>query len=117
MPQPDKEQNNVISVKDFLKDERHYQTNENFLLREIGGEYVLVPVGDAGIYDNTMITLNETCAYLWKLFQEPKRVQEAVDRVLEDYSGAEDEEITRDICYFVLDSLQKGFLKETKANV
>ena len=37
-----------------------YQVNPNFILREVAQEAVLVPVGDAGRFEGTMISLNAT---------------------------------------------------------
>lgn len=48
-----------------------FYRNPDFILREIGGESLLVPVGQNNAFDNSMITLNETFVYLWKLFQKP----------------------------------------------
>lgn len=36
----------------------------DFILREIGGESLLVPVGQNNTFDNSMITLNETFVFL-----------------------------------------------------
>ena len=50
------------------KDVRLFIANPDFLLREIGGEAVLVPVGEAGVFENSVISLNDTCRFLWQQF-------------------------------------------------
>ena len=45
--------------------------DEDFILREIAGEAVLVPVGENTELSNSIISLNETSVFLWKLFDHP----------------------------------------------
>lgn len=48
---------------------------DGYLLREVAGNIIVVPVGEASVNFNGMINLNETGAFLWKLLQndtEPK---------------------------------------------
>ena len=40
------------------KAERKYKANPDFLLREVAGEAVLIPVGEAGVFENSVISLN-----------------------------------------------------------
>lgn len=89
----------------------YYQTNENFLLREIAGDYLLIPVNEAGILNNTMISLNSTCASIWKCYQKPHTLQEAIDNILHIYSGNKTD-IAKDICCFTSEALYYGLLKE-----
>lgn len=53
-----------------------YRVNENYILREIAGEHVLIPTGD--LPGNVMITMNGTCAFLWEQMKEPKTVDDLV---------------------------------------
>lgn len=95
--------------------EKRYAANPNFLLREIGGEAVLVPLSDAGVFENTVLSLNETCRFLWQLFQTPTTVQEAIDAALEAYEGSR-EEIVSGVCSFVYEYARYGLLKEEQHN-
>lgn len=88
-----------------------YRTNPNFLMREIGGESVLVPVGDAGRFENSVLSLNRTCSFLWKVFEAPHTIQEAVDAAKECFS-APDGEMERDIIAFVTQSVELQLLQE-----
>lgn len=91
--------------------ERKYKANPNFLLREIGGECVLVPVGDAGVFDNSLISLNDSFGFLWKFFQDSHTVSQAVDAVLAQYSCSKSE-AERDIANFVNQSLGYNLIQE-----
>lgn len=91
--------------------QKRYTANPGFLLREIGGEAVLVPLGEAGVFENTVLSLNETCRFLWQLFQTPTTVQEAIDAALEAYDGPR-EEIVSGVCSFVYEYVRYGLLRE-----
>lgn len=93
------------------KNSTKYQANANFLLRDIGGESVLIPVGEAGILENSILSLNETCQYLWNLFQTPMSIQEAVSRAQTCYSDP-DGRMEQEIAEFVEAYLQIGLLQE-----
>lgn len=89
------------------------KTNPDFILREIGGESILVPVGEVGPFENTMLTLNETSAFMWKMFMEGCTPADVRDKALAEYtSDAEsNEDILGGIMAFVMQSLQLGLLK------
>ena len=90
---------------------RRFKVNPNFLLREVAGESVLVPVGDAGIFENSVISLNETCSFLWKLFQEPRTVEEVIAEARKEYTDP-DGEMEQGINDFIREYLRYGLLKE-----
>ena len=92
-------------------DVRMFKANPNFLLREVAGEAVLVPVGEAGIFENSMISLNETCRFLWQLFQEPRSVEDVIAEAKEEYSDP-DGEMEQGIIDFIREYLKYGLLKE-----
>lgn len=87
----------------------YYVTNEDFILREIAGEAVLVPVGESTKKLNGMISLNETFAFIWRQFQQPNTIENVVSATKEYYEDNNDE-IEKDIIKFVEESLQYGFL-------
>ena len=41
---------------------------KGFVLRVVGGEHVVVPVGEMSKQFHGMINLNETGAFLWRFF-------------------------------------------------
>ena len=44
--------------------------NENFLLREVAGHTIVVPVGEASERFSGMIKLNETAVFIWRALEE-----------------------------------------------
>lgn len=89
--------------------EKRYRTNPDFLLREIAGDAILVPVGDSAAQFNGMISVNETFRFLWELFQEPHTVGEAVEAATKEFDG-EPEAIEEDVRAYVKESIQYGML-------
>ncbi|MBE6983161.1 MAG: PqqD family protein [Ruminococcaceae bacterium] len=49
--------------------------NENFLLREVAGSQVLVPVGTAVGEFAGIVTLNDAGAHLWNALEEEQTVE------------------------------------------
>lgn len=64
-----------------------------FVVREVGGESVVVPVGEMSKNFHGMINLNETGAFLWRFFSEDHSIDEGVAALLEEYDV--DEAIAR----------------------
>lgn len=56
-----------------------------FVVREVGGENVVVPVGEMSKVFHGMINLNETGAFLWKFFSEEHTLDEGVAALLGEY--------------------------------
>ena len=85
-----------------------WRTSDDFLLRRIAGEAVLVPIGDTPI-GNGMITVNETFCFLWELFGEPTTLDEAVAKARDEYEDLAGE-IEAHIVSFLLDCTKYGMI-------
>lgn len=62
-----------------------YRANPDFVLREIAGEYILVPTGAAAARLNGLISLNHTGACLWKALQQSRTEAELAGALLAEY--------------------------------
>jgi len=51
---------------------------DHFILQNVGGEYLLVPVGQRVVDLNGIITLNPTGHLVWKLLAEHRSMEELV---------------------------------------
>ena len=69
---------------------------KGFVLRIVGGENVVVPVGEMSKTFHGMINLNETGAFLWRFFSEEHTVEEAIDVLCNEYE-ADRELVTADV--------------------
>lgn len=60
--------------------------NSDFLLRDVAGTLVIVPVGAAVSAFPGMITVNSTGAYLWELLKEEQTEQSLVQALTDRYA-------------------------------
>ena len=72
----DSELEAYLKENGYRERSRLFRVNENYVLREVAGEYVLVPTGD--LPGNVMITMNRPCAFLWEQMKEPKTVGDLI---------------------------------------
>ena len=58
---------------------------EGYLLREVAGSSVVIPLGKSSLDFNGMITLSETGAFLWKKLEQGADESALVAALLEEY--------------------------------
>ena len=58
---------------------------DDLIVREIAGEYILVPTGSAALKIHGMINLSESGYLLWNKLQSDCTEEELVDAILEKY--------------------------------
>ena len=80
--------------------------DKEYVLRQIGDDYVIVPVGKAALDFNGMITVNETGAFLWEQLVKGTSKEGLLQTLKETYEVTQ-EEAERDIDEF-LDVLYKN---------
>lgn len=80
--------------------------DKEYVLRQIGDDYVIVPVGKAALDFNGMITVNETGAFLWEQLVKGTSKEGLLETLMETYEVTQ-EEAERDIDEF-LDVLYKN---------
>ena len=81
---------------------------ETFIMREIVGEYVLVPVGDTALRFNGIISLNDVGSFIWKGLEAEKEREEILADILDEFEVTK-EEAEKDMDEF-LELLQKNQL-------
>ena len=59
--------------------------NENFVIKELMGSFVLVPVGDTAIDFNGVITINDTAKYLWEAAEGDFDADTLTDALIKEY--------------------------------
>lgn len=90
---------------------KRYRIHPDFALREIAGEYAIVPIGETQFFTNAMMTPNKTAAFLWQAFSEPSTEEDVVMRALERFDG-EEADIRRDVAMFIKDTMKRNVLME-----
>lgn len=58
---------------------------ENYVLKEVADTFIVVPVGTGDIDFNTLVTLNETGAFLWKILEKGATKEELLEKLLGEY--------------------------------
>ena len=61
------------------------RVSKDLILREVAGEYILIPVGQAALKIHGMINLSESAVLLWKKLQEECTEGELVEVLLREY--------------------------------
>ena len=79
---------------------------KEFVLREIAGDYIIIPTGKTVLEFNGLRTVNEVGVTLWNMLQEEVTVDQLVQGVLAEYDV--DEEVAREDIQEFLDTLDKG---------
>lgn len=80
--------------------------DKNFVLREIAGEYIIIPTGRTALEFNGLITVNEVGMELWKMLQKDVTFDDLLNGILEEYDV--DENAAREDIQEFLDRLIKG---------
>lgn len=65
--------------------EKKYVTSEDYILRSIAGESVLVSLADDDYLGNSILTVNDTFAFLWELYRQPRTLAEVIALTKEEY--------------------------------
>lgn len=81
-----------------------------FVLREVGGDSVVVPVGERSKTFHGMINLNETGAFIWQFFSAEHTQEECVDALCGKYLVSR-EQAERDVEKFVAAMRTGGFIE------
>lgn len=91
------------------------KVQKEFVLREIAGDYVIIPTGKTVLTFNGLITVNEVGADLWKMLQSEVSFDDLLKGILETYDV--DEETAREDIQEFLDTLiEGGILEEPEKN-
>ncbi|MBR2309102.1 MAG: PqqD family protein [Oscillospiraceae bacterium] len=59
--------------------------SENFVLSEVAGTKVLVPVGDAAVTFPGMVTMNGAGTLIWEQLEQEKTLEQLAEAMMEHY--------------------------------
>lgn len=86
--------------------------SKDYILREIAGDFVVVPTGRAVFQFQGLITLNEVGKYLWELLQKQNQtVEQLAQQVCREYE-VEETVARQDVEEFVQALESRGILTE-----
>ena len=99
----------VFSVHFDKREETLMRVEKEFVLREIAGDYIIIPTGKTVLEFNGLVTVNEVGVLLWKMLQQEVTFDELVEAVLGEYDV--DEATARaDIQEFLDKLIESGIL-------
>ena len=81
---------------------------KGFVVRAVGGENIVVPVGEMSKSFHGMINLNETGKFFWDFFSEEHTLEEGVAALLGEYD-VDEETAKQDVSRFMDTLLGNGF--------
>lgn len=58
---------------------------DGYLLREVAGSNIVVPVGEGAIDFSGVITLNEVGAFIWKILEKGASREDILEKMLSEY--------------------------------
>ena len=66
------------------------RVDKEFVLREIAGDYIIIPTGKTVLEFNGLITVNEVGVDIWKMLQEDVTFEDLVKGILDQYDVEEE---------------------------
>ncbi len=83
---------------------------DNFMLRQIAGTWLAVPIGERVVDFNGIITLSESGAFIWRMLENGASREEIVSSILDKYEI--DEETARKDTEAFLEQLRRDGIAE-----
>ena len=84
---------------------------DGFMLRNVADMNIVVPVSQNALDFKSMLSLNETGAFLWQLLKQDIPEEELVQKLMDEYEVDEDN-AERDIREFLDEIRETGALEE-----
>ena len=82
----------------------------DYMIRNIAGTNVVVPIGERVIEFKGMMTLNESAAYIWGFLKEDRTYEEVLAALLEEFDV--DEAVAKSDLNDLLDQMKKSGVLE-----
>ena len=85
---------------------------ENLLLRQVAGNWVVLPLAGTELNAGDMLSLNDAGAMLWQVLEKNPDPQALVDALTAEYDVSE-EQAREDVAAFLQRLLSAGCMDET----
>lgn len=84
--------------------------NENYVVKNIVGETVIVPTGKAAQYFNGLISTNEVAGFIWENIEQCDAPEQMIELVCNEFDG--DKEIIKTEVMAFLNNLKQANMIE-----
>ena len=81
-----------------------------YVLREIAGDYILIPIGETALEMNGMITMDEVGVTIWKCLEQEMTEDEILREILDNFEV--EENVAREDLTEFLEKLKEANLAE-----
>lgn len=95
------------------EDNSSFQANPDIVERQVGDEWLLVPVGKFAEANNCMISLNGTSHFLWSQFKNANKIENVLQATRDEYED-EDSTLELEVREFVRDYVGLQLLLECR---
>jgi len=85
--------------------------NNAYMLNQVAGNNILVPIGNLTLNMNFIVSLNEIGVFIWNLLDEDRSIDFLISRVMDEYSGVSAEQAEHDISMFISQLKEKGCIE------
>lgn len=107
----DEELSQYLKNDSYMQDKKRYRIKDGYILREIAGEYAIIPVDAESQVSNALMTPNQSAAFLWKAFEQPSTIEDVVIKGMLEYEVTKDT-LRSSVERFVKESLEHKILEE-----
>lgn len=84
---------------------------KDFILRTVGGDSILVPIGKTSQEFNGVINLSETAACIWSGLENGLTPEEIINTITKEYD-IDTETASKDTHQFIRELIANGFLEK-----
>lgn len=64
---------------------KKYKIKDTYILKQVMDEYIVVPFGGETVDFNSMITLNESGAFIWECMQSATTEDDVISKLCSEY--------------------------------
>lgn len=87
-----------------------YKRNDNYIVNEVAGDMVLIPVSNSVADMGSMLVLNETSVFILECMELPVAVEDIVAEFQTAYDCPDEAELRGDIMEFLSQMINRGFV-------
>ena len=86
---------------------------DQLMLREVAGQYVIIPTGERAREVTSIVYISSSAAYLWDYMKDHEFTkEELVARILEHYTGVTEEKAAADVDNFLKTLAENNILDD-----
>ena len=85
--------------------------NNNFMLKKVAGEYMIIPTGNNNVNFSKIFNINETGAFIFEKLKDGKNKEEVLELMSKEYNASKDV-LKNDIDEFIDELKKRGIYND-----